>query len=149
MSNTVEAAYYVSEDHYVVQVDSDEHRKELEARNVEIEEFSVDVPTDTIHVIAGQSDGYISTYYSKDKGLLDWWYDADCEYFGGTDSDSSFECAFFPEYLLTSVDDVMGNIYNEYVQRNAIEYLEANHPNLVEKWAKEWGIPYEQPKQQA
>ncbi|CAL9989505.1 hypothetical protein VPHD69_0315 [Vibrio phage D69] len=109
-------------------------------REYMFEPDSIDIPTDTIHVIAGQSDGYISTYYSKDKALLDWWYDADCEYFGGTDSDHSFECIGFPEYNLTDVNEVMDNIHQEHVQRDAIKFLEANHPGLVAKWAKEWSI---------
>lgn len=148
MGNTVRAAYYVSEDNYVVQVESDEHRAELEASNREVEEFSIDVPTETIYTISGQSDGYITTYYSLDKSLLDWWYNTDDVYFGGTDSDGSFECAFFPGHMLFDVNDVMDNIHSEY-ERSAIKYLELNHPDLVEKWADKWGIPYEQPKQQA
>lgn len=104
------------------------------------ESETIDIPTQTIYTIAGQSDGYISTFYSTDERLLDWWYEADEEYFGATDSDDSFDCALFPEHKLLDVSDVMDLLHDECVQRSALEYLGEHHPELLSEWSEKWEL---------
>lgn len=142
--NYVSIDLYISEDSYISEVDGEEHGSELASQNVEIENFRVPVPTQTIYYAAATSDGYVSTFFYPTKSLRDFHMEVD-ECFWATDSEGQFECAFFPGGMLHTLSDILSTLYGDESIHVASKYLIDNDmKEVLDIWLPRWGIFDEQ-----
>lgn len=149
---TVEASYYVSDDSYVVEVYDEVERKELEDNHTEIESFSVIIPDETIDLIIEQeteikrdiyyqgssSDGYISIYFYEDQSLLEFHASLSNDQFACTDSEGGFSCSGFDRTELTTLDDILEDVYTSSQVIFALSWLEEHRPDQLQKWQDNW-----------
>ena len=131
--NTTTLDLYIDGNDSISEVESLEHLNELENSNVEVSSFTVSAPTETIYYQSGTSDGYITTYFYRDAKLAEAHFNArHDDYFGGTDSEGSFEVSFFPEEKVTDILQVVEDVC-EY-SKDFEKYLKKLHPNMLDKW---------------